>query len=107
MKRNKSGETKEIETVIREEIHKRRNLGEHARGGSDHLSYRSICDFKLGKLKKTKVQEVIALEIICTYDIYTETEFMHSPDMDELYTEHYKDKFIIDSDFRILEVNDK
>ena len=37
MKRNKSGETKEIETVIREEIHKRRNLGEHARGGSDRI----------------------------------------------------------------------
>jgi len=62
--------------------------------------------FKLGKLKKTKYQEGIAFEVICTYDIYTETEFMHSPDMDELYTEHYKDKFIIDSDFKILEVND-
>jgi len=49
----------------------------------------------------------MAFEVICTYDIYTETEFMHSPDMDELYTEHYKDKFIIDSDLRILEVNDK
>ena len=63
--------------------------------------------FKLEKLKKTKHQEKIAFKVICTYDIYTETEFMHSPDMDELYTEHYKNTFIIDSDFRILEINDK
>jgi hypothetical protein len=63
--------------------------------------------FKLGKLKKTKLQEQAAFKVICTYDVYTETEFMHSPDMDELYTEHYKDTFVIDSDFRILEINDK
>jgi len=93
---------KEIEHSIKEEIHKLRNLGEHAREGSDHLSYRSMSKFKLGKLKKTKRQGRLAFEVICTYDIYTETEFMHSPDMDELYTEHYKDKFIIDSDFRIF-----
>ena len=104
---NKLGEIKEIEWVIKEEIHKRRHLGEHARGGSGHLSYRSMSKFKLGKLKKTNHQEAIAFEVICTYDIYTETEFMHSPDMDELYTEHYKNKFILDSDFRILEVSDK
>ena len=60
--------------------------------------------FKLGKLKKIKHQEGIAFTVICTYDVYTETEFMHSPDMDELYTEHYKDTFILDNDFRILEV---
>ncbi len=45
---------KEIEHSIKEEIHKLRNLGEHAREGSDHLSYRSMSKFKLGKLKKTK-----------------------------------------------------
>ncbi|GAG07904.1 unnamed protein product [marine sediment metagenome] len=106
MKTNKLGEIKEIEHVIREEIDKCRNLGEHARGGSGHLSYRSMSKFKLGKLKKTKHQEGIAFEVICTYDVYTETEFMHSPDMDELYTEHYKDMFIIDSAFRILEINE-
>jgi len=98
---------KEIEHSIKEEIIKLRNFGEHTRGGSDHLSYGSMSKFKLGKLKKIKHQERLAYEVICTYDVYTETEFMHSPDMDELYTEHYKDKFIIDSDFRILEVNDK
>ena len=107
MKTNKLEEIKEIEQVIREEIDKHRNLGEHARGGSDHLSYRSMSKFKLGKLKKTKNQEGKAFEVICTYDVYTETEFMHSPDMDELYTEHYKDIFILDSDFKILEVSDK
>ena len=97
-------EFKEIEEVIKKEIVKLRNLGEHARGGSDHLSYRSMSKFKLGKLKKIKEQEEIRFKIICTYDVYTETEFMHSPDMDELYTEHYKDTFILDSDFKILEV---
>ena len=107
MKRNKLGEIKDIEQIIREDIHKCRNLGEHARGGSGHLSYRSMSKFKLGKLKKTKLQKELTFEIICMYDVYTETEFMHSPDMDELYTEHYKDTFILDSDFRILEVNDK
>jgi len=98
-------EIKEIEHVIKEEIHKHHNLGEHARVGSGHLSCRSICKFKLGKLKKTKYQERLVFEVICMYDIYNETEFMHSQDMDELYTEHYKDKFIIDRDFRIIEVN--
>ena len=97
----------EIERTIKEEIHKLRNLGEHVRGGSDHLSYRSMTKFKLVKLKEIKRQERLAFEVFCTHGIYTETEFMHSPDMDELYTEHYKDKFIIDTDFRILEVNDK
>ncbi|MHA1240149.1 MAG: hypothetical protein ACTSQU_05080 [Promethearchaeota archaeon] len=107
MTKNKLVESKEIERVIKEEIYKLRNLGEHVRGGSDHLSYRSMSKFKLGKLKKTKHQEKSAFTVICTYDIYTETEFMHSPDMDELFTEHYKDTFILDSDFRILEVNEK
>jgi len=106
VKKNKMEEIKEIEHAIKEEIHKRRNLGEHARAGSDHLSYRSMSKFKLGKLKKTKRQEGLAFEVICTYDVYTETEFMHSPDMDEFYTEHYNDKFFIDRDFRIFEVND-
>ena len=50
----KNIEVKEIENLIKEEIYKHRNLGEHARGGSDHLSYRSMSKFKLGKLKKTK-----------------------------------------------------
>ena len=40
MKKNKLGEIKEIEHIVREEIHKLRNLGEHGREGSDHLSYR-------------------------------------------------------------------
>lgn len=43
-------------------------------------------------------------EVICKYDIYTETEFLHTPEMDELYTEHYKDKFILDKDFKILKI---
>ena len=39
MKKNKLGEIKEIEHRIKEEMHKPWNLGEHAREGSDLLSY--------------------------------------------------------------------
>ena len=40
------------------------------------------------------------------YDIYTETEFLHDSDMDELYTEHYIDKFLFNSNFELLKVED-
>ncbi|MFX1349850.1 MAG: hypothetical protein ACFE92_14370 [Promethearchaeota archaeon] len=95
-----------LEDNIRKEIHILRNLGEHAREGSDHLYYRSISKFTLGKVKKVKYQEKQVFEIICKYDIYTETEFLHTLDMDNLYTEHYKDKFIFNNNFAILEVID-
>ena len=95
-----------IEKIIREEICKRRNLGEHARMGSDHLYYRSLTKFELNQVKELNYQEKPAFETICKYDIYTETEFLHPPDMDELYTEHYEDKFIFDKNFRILEIKD-
>ena len=95
-----------LEDNIKRKILKLRNLGEHARESSDHLYYRSIIKFTLGKVKKVKHQEKPVFEITCKYDIYTETEFLHTPDMDELYTEHYKDKFIFDKDFVILEVID-
>ncbi len=45
-------------------------------------------------------------EVICNYDIYTETEFLHTPDMDELYTEHYRDKFILDKDLKVVKIED-
>jgi len=51
VKKNKLGEIKEIETTIKEEIDKHRNLGEHARGGSGHQS-------SLG--------EILMKAIICT-----------------------------------------
>ena len=70
MKKNKLGEIKEIEHAVKEEIQKLRNLGEHARGGSDHLSYRSMSKFKLGKLKKIKNQEEIAFKIISNNKCY-------------------------------------
>ena len=99
-------DSKNLDEIIKKEIDKLRNLGEHERAGSDHLYYRSITKFQLGKIKELKDQEPAALEVICKYDIYTETEFLHSPDMDELYTEHYKDKFIFDKDFTLLEIKD-
>ncbi|MFX0179445.1 MAG: hypothetical protein ACFE78_04595 [Candidatus Hodarchaeota archaeon] len=95
-----------LEEIIKEEIYKLRNLGEHERKGSDHLYNRSLSKFKIGKLKKGKDQGKLIYEVICKYDVYTETEFLHTPEMDELYTEHYKDKFILDNDFRLLEIKD-
>ena len=92
--------------IVKKEIYKKRNLGEHSRKGSDHLYYRDITFFDLGKLKKKKVQGESVYEVVCKYDIYTETEFLHTPDQDELYTEHYKDKFIFNANFNLLEIQD-
>ena len=95
-----------LEGVIKEEIHKLRNLGEHKRKGSDHSYFRALFNFKIDKVKKGKDQEKLIYEVVCKYDVYTETEFLHYSDMDELYTEHYTDKFFLDNDFRILEIKD-
>ncbi|NVM36451.1 MAG: hypothetical protein HWN81_12705 [Candidatus Lokiarchaeota archaeon] len=66
--------------------------------------YRSLNMFKLGKPEELKSLEKSVFEVICKCDIYTEIEFLHSPEMDELYTEHYEDKFIFNKDFDILEI---
>ena len=95
-----------LERVIKEEIYKLRNLGEHARKGSDHLYYRSLSQLELGELKILKIMDELTYELVCIYDIYTETEFMHDSDMDDLFKEHYEDKFIFDSDLKILEIKD-
>jgi hypothetical protein len=91
---------------VKTEITKLRNLGEHGRKGSDHLSYRSISVFEIDTVKKLKVKNEVNYKLICRYDIYTETEFLHDSDMDELYTEHYIDKFLFDSNFELLKVED-
>ena len=95
-----------MEEIIKKEIEKLRNLGEHERAGSDHLYFRYLSQFKLSKIKELKDKYSPTFEVICTYDIYTETEFLHSPDMDEEYTEHYKDKFIFNKEFNFLEIKD-
>jgi len=100
------GNLKDLEKTIKEEIIKLRSLGEHERKGSDHLYYRSLSKFQMGKIKDSKYQEREAFEVVCKYDVYTETEFLHTPDMDEEYTEHYKDKFIFDKYYTLLEVID-
>jgi len=92
---------KKVEEIIREDISKRRQLGEHA-GGSGHLAYRSITEFKLVNPKETNYKGKEAYEIVCNYDIYTETEFLHAPEDDELYTEHYTEVFIISKENEIL-----
>jgi hypothetical protein len=50
-----------------------------------------------------KYNKKIAFEIIFKCDLYTETEFLHSSDMDNLYIERYNDKFLLDGDYIILE----
>ena len=96
---------KDLEKKIREEINKKRNLGEHA-GGSGHLAFRSITKFNLGELKEITYKGKQAYEITCEYEIYTETEFLHPPENDKYYTEHYKDKFIFDQKLNILVLED-
>ena len=90
-----------LKQIIREKIGKLRNLGEHS-GGSGHLAYRSITKFNLREPKEIVYNDIDALEIICEYEIYTETEFLHPPEADEYFTEHYRDKIIISKDYDIL-----
>ena len=97
---------KELEKAIQEAINKLRNLGEHTRKDSDHLYFRSISKFKLSEPKKIIYKGKDVYEVKCQYDIYTETEFLHTPEMDGLYTEHYRDKFFVDKNLKILDVED-
>ena len=98
-------DAKEIEKKIRESINERRKLGEHS-GGSGHLALRSITKFNLSELKEVPYEAIIAYEIICDYEIYTETEFLHPPEDDIYYTEHYRDKFIINKNVEILNIQE-
>jgi hypothetical protein len=100
------GNLEDLEKIIKDEIIKLRSLGEHERKGSDHLFYRSLSKFQMGKGKESKYQEKVVFEIDCKYDVYTETEFLHTPDMDEEYIEHCHDKFLFDKDYTLLEVID-
>jgi hypothetical protein len=95
-----------LEKRVKEEIDLLRKLGEHTRKGSDHLIFRSISKFELSKPVETIYNGQQAYEVICKYDIYTETEFLHPPEMDEEYTEHYRDKFIFDKKLKLLEIMD-
>ncbi|MFX1411420.1 MAG: hypothetical protein ACFFA6_13800 [Promethearchaeota archaeon] len=99
-------DSKKLEKAIQEAINKLRNLGEHTRKGSDHLYFRSISKFKLSGPKKTIYKGKDVYEVKCEYDIYTETEFLHTTEMDELYTEHYRDKFLVDKNLKVLDIED-
>jgi hypothetical protein len=94
-----------LEQKIREEINKTYKLGEHA-GGSGHLSYRSISDLSIGEPKEFSFQGKKVFGIICEYKIYTETEFMHPPEMEDLFTEKHKDKIIVDEELNVLDFID-
>ena len=43
-----------------------------------------------------------AYEVSYKFAIYTETEFLHPPEQDELYTERHEDKVLIDDDLNFL-----
>ncbi|MFX1389071.1 MAG: hypothetical protein ACFE9Z_03295 [Promethearchaeota archaeon] len=96
-----------IKQNVQKEIYNLRNLGEHGRKGSDHLYHRSLSNIEFKKLKKVRHNKKIAFEVVCKYDIYNETEFLHSSEMEDLYTEHYNDQFLLDEDYVILKVIDK
>ncbi|MFX0011824.1 MAG: hypothetical protein ACFE9R_16030 [Candidatus Hermodarchaeota archaeon] len=97
----------QLEEATKREIFKLRNLGEHGRKGSDHLSFRSLLKFSINKIKKVKKKGKLIYKVICTYEIYTETEFLHTPDMDDFYTEHYKDIFIFDTNYNLLDIQEE
>ena len=90
-----------IKKRVNELIKEKRKLGEHA-GGSGHLAYRSFTKYDLSALKEIIYNDKVAYELIAEYSIYTETEFLHDPEEDDLYTEHYKDKFVFDKDLNLL-----
>ena len=93
-----------LKSIILETIGKVRNLGEHA-GGSGHLAYRSLIKFESSAPKEILYEGKESIEVICKYDIYTETEFLHPPEDDIYYTEFYREKFILDRDLKILAID--
>jgi hypothetical protein len=95
-----------LEKRVKKEIEMLRKLGEHARKGSDHFIFRSISKFELSKPVEIIYNNQQVYESICQYDIYTETEFLHPPEMDEEYTEYYRDKFIFNKKLKLLEIRD-
>ena len=92
---------KALEKKIKERIEKSHKLGEHA-GGSGHLAFRSLIQFKMEPPKEILHQGKNAYEISYKFGIYTETEFLHPPEQDELYTERYEEKILVDDDLNFL-----
>lgn len=88
--------------IIREEINKHHRLGEHA-GGSGHLGYRSITKMEIGDPQEFTFKNKRAFKIKLKYEIYTETEFLHPPEKDDLYTEHHRETIILDENLEVLD----
>lgn len=96
-------DTNKLKKIIQNEIEKRHKLGEFA-GGSGHLSYRSVSKLELETPKEIKFKGKIAYQIAFKFNIYTETEFLHSPeDNDTYFTERHQVKVIFDKNINILE----
>ena len=94
-----------IKKVLREKIEDVHNLGERA-GGSGHLSYRSLSEIEISELRTIFQKGKKAFEVKCSYNIYIETEFEHTPGEEDFLTEEYQKIIIIDTDMNILEISD-
>ena len=92
---------KALEQKIKERIEENHKLGEYA-GGSGHLAFRSLIEFKIERPKEIVHEGKKAYEIYYKFGIYTETEFLHPPEQDELYTERHEDKVLVDDDLNFL-----
>ena len=81
---------KKLEKKIKDRIEREHELGEHA-GGSGHLAFRSMIEFKMGDPIEIMHVNKKVYEISYKFAIYTETEFLHPPEQDDLYTERHED----------------
>lgn len=95
-----------INDVIQLKIGDMHRLGEQT-GTTDHVAYRSFTKFELSDPKEFQFEGKIAFEVVAIYNIYTETEFLHHPDNDHLYNEHWEDTFIVDENYKILDIKSK
>jgi len=92
---------KVLEQKIKDRIARTHKLGEHA-GGSGHLAFRSLIDFKMESPKEIMHEGKKAYDISYNFGIYTETEFLHPPEQDELYTERHEENVNVDDDLNLL-----
>lgn len=91
-----------INLAVKEELRKQRKLGEQT-GGSGHLGFVSISELKHSDPKKIKFKGQDAYEVLVELETYTETEFEHSPEHDEMYKSRHRDKIILDENLNVLD----
>lgn len=94
-----------LEKSIRNYVNNRRQLGQNA-GGSGHIGYKSLSDFKLIEVNQKRFKGNDVNEAIITYSIITESEFSYATEeddgMEDFYTSHYMERIIVDKDYNII-----